>query len=106
MLLGGAAGLTVEQLVARGGETAPPAAADALRALTARRLKREPMAHILGEREFWGLPFKVSSDVLVPRPDSETLIEAALALLAERGRPWRILDLGLGTGCLLLALLR
>ncbi|MBM3649129.1 MAG: HemK family protein methyltransferase, partial [Alphaproteobacteria bacterium] len=46
------------------------------------------------------------SDVLVPRPDSETLIEAALALLAERGRPWRILDLGLGTGCLLLALLR
>ena len=64
------------------------------------------MAYILGEREFWGLPFKVSPAVLVPRPDSETLIEAALALMPERDRPWRILDLGLGSGCLLLTLLR
>lgn len=64
------------------------------------------MAYILGEREFWGLPFKVSPAVLVPRPDSETVIEAALALLADRDRPWRILDLGLGSGCLLLTLLR
>jgi release factor glutamine methyltransferase len=64
------------------------------------------MAYILGEREFWGLPFKVSPAVLVPRPDSETLIEAAVALLADRQRPWRILDLGLGSGCLLLTLLR
>ncbi len=64
------------------------------------------MAYILGEREFWGLPFKVSPAVLVPRPDSETLIEAALALMLDRDRPWRILDLGLGSGCLLLTLLR
>ena len=64
------------------------------------------MAYILGEREFWGLPFKVSPAVLVPRPDSETLIEAALALMPDRDRPWRILDLGLGSGCLLLTLLR
>ena len=64
------------------------------------------MAYILGEREFWGLPFKVSPAVLVPRPDSETVIEAALALLADRERPWRIADLGLGSGCLLLTLLR
>lgn len=64
------------------------------------------MAYILGEREFWGLPFKVSPAVLVPRPDSETVIEAAVALLADRQRPWRILDLGLGSGCLLLTLLR
>jgi len=64
------------------------------------------MAYILGEREFWGLPFKVSPAVLVPRPDSETVIEAALALMPERSRPWRILDLGLGSGCLLLTLLR
>ena len=63
------------------------------------------MAYILGEREFWGLPFKVSPAVLVPRPDSETVIEAALALLPDRDRPWRILDLGLGSGCLLLTLL-
>jgi len=64
------------------------------------------MAYIVGEREFWGLPFKVSPAVLVPRPDSETLIEAALVLMPDRQRPWRILDLGLGSGCLLLALLR
>ena len=56
------------------------------------------MAYILGEREFWGLPFKVSPAVLVPRPDSETLIEAALALMPDRQRPWRILDLGVGLG--------
>lgn len=85
---------------------APPAAVEAFRALLARRVRREPMAHILGEREFWGLPFRVTPDVLVPRPDSETLIEAALALMGDRGRPWRILDLGLGSGCLLLTLLR
>lgn len=101
-----AAGLSVEQLIARGNEPAPAAVAAALRALTARRVQREPMAYILGEREFWGLPFKVSPAVLVPRPDSETVIEAAVALLADRDRPWRILDLGLGSGCLLLTLLR
>ena len=63
------------------------------------------MAYILGEREFWGLTFQVSPAVLVPRPDSETVIEAALALMPDRSRPWRILDLGLGSGCLLLTLL-
>lgn len=77
-----------------------------LQSLTARRIKREPMAYILGEREFWGLPFKVTPAVLVPRPDSETLIEAVLALMPDRQRAWRILDLGVGSGCLLLTLLR
>ena len=106
LLLAHATGLSTEQLIARGSEAAPAAAAAALRELTARRIRREPMAYILGEREFWGLPFKVSPAVLVPRPDSETVIEAALALLADRDRPLRILDLGLGSGCLLLTLLR
>jgi release factor glutamine methyltransferase len=106
LLLAHAAGLSAEQLIARGAEPAPAAVAERLRALTARRVLREPMAYILGEREFWGLPFKVSPAVLVPRPDSETLIEAALALMPDRQRPWRILDLGLGSGCLLLTLLR
>jgi release factor glutamine methyltransferase len=101
-----ATGLSIEQLIARGNKMAPATVAAALRELTARRIQREPMAYILGEREFWGLPFKVSPAVLVPRPDSETVIEAALALLADRNRPWRILDLGLGSGCLLLTLLR
>ncbi len=77
-----------------------------MRSLTARRVRREPMAYILGEREFWGLPFKVSPAVLVPRPDSETVIEVALQLLADRTRAWRLLDLGLGSGCLLLTLLK
>jgi release factor glutamine methyltransferase len=106
LLLAHAAGLSAEQLIARGAEPAPAAVAERLRELAARRVLREPMAYILGEREFWGLPFKVSPAVLVPRPDSETLIEAALALMPDRQRPWRIVDLGLGSGCLLLTLLR
>jgi release factor glutamine methyltransferase len=106
LLLSHAAGLGMEQLVARGPELAPAAVAATLRELTARRVRREPMAYILGEREFWGLPFKVSRAVLVPRPDSETLIEAALHVMPDRTRPWRILDLGVGSGCLLLTLLR
>jgi release factor glutamine methyltransferase len=106
LLLGHASGLSAEQLIARGPDVALPATATALRALTARRVRREPMAYILGEREFWGLAFKVTPAVLVPRPDSETLIEAVLELLPDRRRRWRILDLGVGSGCLLLTLLR
>jgi release factor glutamine methyltransferase len=106
LLLSHASGLTIEQLISRGPEAAPAAAAATLRVLTARRVRREPMAYILGEREFWGLPFKVSPDVLVPRPDSETVIETVLHLLPDRNARLRILDLGLGTGCLLLTLLR
>jgi release factor glutamine methyltransferase len=92
--------------VARGTDDVPAAVVETARTLTARRVRREPMAYILGEREFWGLPFKVSPAVLVPRPDSETLIEAVLSLMPDRSRAWRILDLGLGSGCLLLTLLR
>ena len=78
LLLAHATGLSIEQLIARGRDAAPAGVASALRSLTARRITREPMAYILGEREFWGLPFKVSPAVLVPRPDSETVIEAVL----------------------------
>jgi release factor glutamine methyltransferase len=71
-----------------------------------RRLAGEPVWRILGEREFWSLPFKLSPATLEPRPDSETIVEAALAQLGERRHePVAILDLGTGTGCLLVALL-
>lgn len=106
LLLSHAAGLTVEQLIARGPDPAPAAVIAALRDLTARRVRREPMAYILGEREFWGLPFRVSPAVLVPRPDSETLIETVLDLFPDRNRALRVADLGVGSGCLLLTLLR
>lgn len=75
-------------------------------ALVERRARGVPMAHILGRREFWSLDFRVTADTLDPRPDSETLVEAALDMLADRrGDALSVLDLGTGTGCLLLAVL-
>jgi release factor glutamine methyltransferase len=75
------------------------------RELVARRAGREPMAHILGRREFWSLSFKVTADTLDPRPDSETLVQAVLGQIPDRSAPLRLVDFGTGTGCLLLALL-
>ncbi len=73
--------------------------------LVARRIGREPLARILGRREFWSHEFKVTADTLVPRPDSETLIESLLRDIGDRQSPLRVLDLGTGGGCLLIALL-
>lgn len=73
--------------------------------LLERRLLREPMAHILGNREFWSLPFRVTSDTLDPRPDSETLIEAVIRHIPQHDKRLMIADFGTGTGCLLLSLL-
>ncbi len=84
-------------------------AADAeirIEAFASRRLAGEPVWRILGEREFWGLPFRLSAATLEPRPDSETLVEAVLDHLAgRRQEPLAVLDLGTGTGCLLIAVL-
>lgn len=74
-------------------------------ALLARRLAHEPVAYILGQQQFWGLDLAVSPAVLIPRGDSETLIEAALAAFDGREAPGTILDLGTGSGALLLAAL-
>jgi release factor glutamine methyltransferase len=76
-------------------------AADAL----ARMQAGEPLSRIAGTREFWGLEFALSADTLDPRPESETIVEAVLARLPQRDRRCRFLDLGTGSGCLLLALL-
>lgn len=70
-----------------------------------RRLKHEPLSKIMEFREFWSLPFRTTCDTLDPRPDSETLIEAVLSYYPDKSRDLRILDLGTGTGCLLLSLL-
>lgn len=80
----------------------------AIDALAARRLAREPVARILGHKEFWGLPLHLSPATLVPRPETETVVEAALAAVdsgGPRSRPLRIADLGTGSGALLVALL-
>jgi release factor glutamine methyltransferase len=76
------------------------------RALIKRRLGGEPVAYLLGEHEFWGLPFYVDPDVLVPRPDTETVIEVARSLRPDRAAPCRVLDLCTGSGAIAVSLAR
>ena len=81
---------------------------NAIAALAHRRLSREPVARIVGYKEFWSLKLSVDSSTLVPRPETETVVEAALSAIdatGSRSQPWRIADLGTGSGALLLALL-
>jgi release factor glutamine methyltransferase len=108
IIVGHVLGLDHTALMAQSGRVLAPAEADAIAALAARRHAHEPIARMLGYKEFWGLPFKLNSETLLPRPETETVVEATLAALDgehHSGRGLRIVDLGTGSGALLLALL-
>jgi release factor glutamine methyltransferase len=91
------------RLVANRRDEAPPTFEDAYRPLIARRAAREPIAYITGHREFWGLDFEVTREVLIPRPETELIVEEAIALYGKRN-PGLIVDLGTGSGCIAIAL--
>ena len=97
--------LSESALVLRTDDTAEPAAAERYRAAVARRVAHEPFSYIVGEREFYGRSFLVDRRVLVPRPETETLIEEALRVLAEQAirepsRPPLVVDVGTGSGAI------
>nr|WP_245442996.1 peptide chain release factor N(5)-glutamine methyltransferase [Methylobacterium terrae] len=100
-----ALGVTATDLALRGAEPVGEAGAERLASYLARRAGGEPVARIIGAWEFWGLTFGLSPDTLVPRPDTETLVEAALGLGLPADGPHRLADLGTGSGCILVALL-
>jgi len=107
ILVGAALGLDLTGVIT--AATRPVTAAEAARLedLACRRLKGEPVARLLGLKEFWGLPLQLSAATLVPRPDTETVVELALEMLRggpDPDRP-RIVDVGAGSGAILLALL-
>ncbi|BBQ83612.1 MULTISPECIES: peptide chain release factor N(5)-glutamine methyltransferase [unclassified Klebsiella] len=102
ILLGHVIGKSRTQILAFDETTLSAAQAETLTQLLARRQNGEPIAHLVGSREFWSLPLFVSPATLIPRPDTECLVEQALARLPQR--PCRILDLGTGTGAVALAL--
>ena len=101
LLMAHVLGVTRPEMLLRAMRDPVPAG---IASLVVRRLRHEPVAYIVGTQEFYGLELIVTSDVLIPRSDSETLIEAARTSLAERA-PARVLDLGTGSGALLLAAL-
>ncbi|CCD99172.1 peptide chain release factor N(5)-glutamine methyltransferase [Bradyrhizobium sp. STM 3809] len=108
LLVGHALQLDLTGLVMHGKRALSHDDAQRLDALVQRRLAGEPVARILGAKEFWGLELHLSADTLVPRPDTETVVELALDHLSAGGvltRPLRIADLGTGSGAILLALL-
>lgn len=106
LLLGRATGLDRLRLINRTAEELGDATWDEFQALLARRLRREPLQYILGETEFMGLVFDVTPQVLIPRPDTEALVEAILDLEEEKGDTdvIRVADLGTGSGAIAISL--
>jgi len=102
LLLGAVLGLSEAQVFARPGAAVAEDVAARFEELLARRLAGEPVSYILGEREFYGRPFHVDSRVLIPRPETEHVVESALALRLPRGAA--VLDVGTGSGCLAITL--
>ncbi len=105
LLLCHAAGIDTAQLISREPAEAPSDVAAAYARLIKRRLAGEPVSRIAGEKEFWSLRFALGGETLVPRPETETIVEAALAGIEDRRRAVTVLDLGTGTGAILGALL-
>ena len=105
LLMQHALGLSPEALLAEDSLPLGEEEARRLTALVRRRAAREPIAYLTGRREFWSLDFAVNRSALVPRPESETLVEAVLARAAQLPACPRLLDLGTGSSCLLVALL-
>jgi release factor glutamine methyltransferase len=108
LLTGAVLGLDLTGMITSANRALTANETSALEQSAQRRLSGEPVARILGEKEFWGLPLRLSSATLVPRPDTEAVVELALEMLRAGGRsdrPLRIADLGVGSGALLLALL-
>ena len=105
LLLCAATGLSELALITQPERKLSLYEAKSLSEMVLRRMASEPVSQILGYKEFWSLKFEVTSDVLTPRPDSETVIEAIMKHIKKPTDPLRVLDLGTGSGCLLLALL-
>jgi len=92
------------ELINRGLQEIPAGIKIHFDSLLERRLKREPLAYILGEKEFWSRRFQVTPDVLIPRPETEHLIEAVLKYLPDRMAPYQFCDIGTGSGCIAITL--